>query len=107
MDGRRVKIEHLAETARDCVQTGIEDKLPAGSKLARLAACLLELEHTQAWIQMLHKHLDSKLTKLTRMGILEEESLILLSEEIIIMFDQFYMIHRKCMDFTVKSRRVE
>ncbi len=82
MDGRRVEIEHSAETAGDCVRTTIEDKLPAGSKLAQLAARLLE--HTQARIQMVHKHLDSELTKLTQMGIPEEELLILLSEELII-----------------------
>ncbi len=85
MDGRRVKIEHSAEMAGDCVQRGIEDKLPAGSKLAQLAAHLLEQTHT--WIQMMHRHLDSNLTKLIQMGIPEEESLILLLEEIIIMFD--------------------
>ncbi len=67
MDGIRVEIEHLAETAGDCVRTAIEDKLPAGSELAQLAARLLE--HTQAWIQMVHKHLNSKSTKLTQMGI--------------------------------------
>jgi hypothetical protein len=83
----------------------IVDKLPTGSKLGQLATCLLE--HTQAWIQTVNKHLDSELTKLTQMGIPEEELLIILSEEIIIMFDFFYTICRKRMDFTVKSMRIE
>ncbi len=56
---------------------------------------------------MVHKHLNSKLTKLTQMGILEEETLILLLEEIIIMFNQFYTIRHKRMDFTVKRTCVE
>jgi hypothetical protein len=105
MDGRRVEIKHAAETAGDCVRTVIEDKLPTGSKLAQLAAWLLE--HTQAWIQMVHKHLDSKVAKLTQMGIPEEESLILLSEAIIIMVDHFYTIRRKRIDFTIKSLHVQ
>jgi hypothetical protein len=56
---------------------------------------------------MVNKHLDAELTKLTQMHILAEEALILLSEEIIIMFDQFYAIRRKRIKFTVKGTRVE
>jgi len=90
MDGRRVEIETSSKTAGDCVWTGIADNLPAGSKLAQLATKMLE--HTQSWLSKVNKHLDSKLTKLTQMNISPEEALILLSEEVIIMFDSFYMI---------------
>jgi hypothetical protein len=65
------------------------------------------LEHTQGWFQKVHKHLDSQLTKLSQMGISSEDSLILLSEEVIIMFKWFYSIRRKRIDFTVKGSRVE
>jgi hypothetical protein len=105
MNGRRVKIEHSVERARDCVRTGVEDRLPVGGKLAQLATRMLE--HTQAWIQTGHKHLDSELTKLTQMGIPAKESLILLLEMIIIMFNHFYTIWHKRMDFTVKGARLK
>ncbi len=100
-----MEIKTSADMAGDCVQTGIADKLPAGRKLAQLATRMLK--HTQAWFQKVHKHLDSELTKLTQMGILEEEALILLSEEIIIMYDRFYVIWRKRMEFIVKGTRVD
>jgi hypothetical protein len=105
MDGCRVEIELSADTAADAVCTMIVDRLPAGSQLAQLAQMMLE--HTQRWLLMVHKHLDAELTKLTQMNILEEEALILLSEEVIIMFDRFYAIRRKRMDFVVKGNRVE
>ena len=47
------------------------------------------------------------MTKLTQMDISAEEALILLLEEVIIMFDQFYTIWRKQMEFTVKWTSVE
>jgi hypothetical protein len=90
MDGCRVEIETSSETAGDCVRTGIADNLPVGSKLAQLATKMLE--HTQSWLSKVNKHLDSELTKLTQMNISPEEALILLSEEVIIMFDRFYTI---------------
>ncbi len=105
MDSRRVEIELSAETAADAVRTMIGDRLPVGSQLAQLAKMMLE--HTQRWLLTVHKHLDAELVKLTQMNILEEEALILLSEEVIIMFDRFYAIWRKRMDFVVKGNRVE
>jgi hypothetical protein len=105
LDGKRVEIEVLAKTAADGVRTAITNTLPDGSQLAQLA--LRMLEHTQSWLLMVNKHLDAELTKLTQMHITVEEALILLSEEIIIMFDQFYAIRCKRMEFTVKGTRVE
>jgi hypothetical protein len=105
LDGQRVEIELLADTAADTVRTMIGDNLPAGSQLAQLAQMMLE--HTQRWLLTVHKHLDAELAKLMQMNILEEEALILLLEEIIIMFDHFYAIRRKHMDFVVKGKRVE
>ncbi len=65
------------------------------------------LEHTQSWFQKVHKHLDSELTKLSQMGIPLEDALVLLSEEVIIMFERFHSIRRKRMDFTVKGAKVK
>ncbi len=100
-----MEIKTSVDMANNCVQTGIMDKLPAGEKLAQLATCMLK--HMQAWFQKVHKHLNSKLTKLTQMGILEEGVLILLSEEIIIMYDHFYAIRHKRMEFIVEVTRVD
>jgi hypothetical protein len=108
MNGRRVEIELSADTAADAVRTMIADRLPvgpAGSQLAQLAQMMLE--HTQQWLLMVHKHLDAELTKLMQMNISEEEALILLSEEVIIMFDHLYAIRHKRMDFVVKGSRLE
>jgi hypothetical protein len=105
VDGQRVEIKDSAETAGDCIRTGIEDKLSQGGKLAQLATCMLE--QTLNWYQTVHKHLDSELSKLTQLGVKAKEVLTLLSEEVIIMFDRFYAIRCKCMDFTVKGTGVE
>jgi hypothetical protein len=45
--------------------------------------------------------------RLTQVHISEEETLILLSEEVIIMFDHFHAIRRKMMDFMVNGLRVD
>ena len=106
MDGRRDEIELSLVTSADSVRTAIEYKLPAGSQLGQLA--LRMLEHTLNWFTTVFKHyLDSEFVRLTQVNISEEETLILLSEEVIIMFDRFYAIRRKRMDFTVHGSRVE
>ncbi len=53
------------------------------------------------------KHLDSEFVHLTQVNILEEDTFILLSEEVIIMFDCFHGIRRKRMDFMVNGLQVE
>jgi len=103
MDGRRHEIELSLETTADGVRTGIEDKLPDGSRLGQLA--LRMLEHTTNWFSTVFKHLDSKFVRQTQVNISEDETLILLSEEVIIMFDRFYAIRRKRMDFRSTTRR--
>jgi len=65
------------------------------------------LDHTLNWLMTVFKHLDSEFARLTQVNISEDETLILLSEEVIIMSDRFYAIQRKRMDFTVHSLRVE
>jgi hypothetical protein len=100
-----VDIKLSSDTAADGVRAAIAGKLPAGCQLAQLA--LRMLEHTQSWFLTVHKHLDVELTKLTQMKTPPNDALILLSEEIIIMFGRFYAICHKCMDFVVKGRQVE
>jgi len=105
MDGRRDEIELSLGTAADSIRTAIEDKLPAGSQLGQLA--LRIFDHTLNWFTTVFKHLDSQFMCLTQVNISEDETLILLSKEVIIMFDRFYAIRRKRMDFTVHGLCVE
>ncbi len=53
------------------------------------------------------KHLDSEFLHLTQVNILEEDMLILLSEEVIIMFDCFHAIQRKRMALMVNALQME
>ena len=105
MDGRRDEIELFLGTVADSIRTAIEDKLPAGSQLGQLV--LRMLDHTLNWFSTIFKHLDLEFARLTQVNISENETLILLSKEVIIMFDCFYAIRRKRMDFTVQGSRVE
>ncbi len=61
-----------------------------GSQLGQLA--LRMLEHMLNWFSTVFKHLDFEFVRLTQVNILEEDTLILLSEEVIIMFDCFYAV---------------
>jgi hypothetical protein len=105
MDRQRVEIEFSLDTSANGVQTAIKDKLPGGNQLRQLA--LRTLEHTLSWFSTVIKHLDSEFVRLTQVNILEEDTLILLSEEVIIMFDCFHMIQHKRMDFMVNGLGVE
>ena len=98
-------MELSLESSADGVQTAIEDKLPKGSQLGQLAHCMLE--HTLNWFSVVFKHLDLEFTHLTQVHISEEETLILLSEEVIIMFDCFHAIRCKRMDFMVNGSCVD
>ena len=65
------------------------------------------VERTNLWIHAVHRHLDEELGKLTQMGIPEGEVLVLLSEEIIIMFLMIHDIRKQRMEFTLKGKHVE
>ncbi len=68
----------------------MEDKLPEGSLLSQLVTRLLE--YTLQWFSTVFKHLDAEFTRLTQVNISEEEKLILLSKEVIIMYNCFHAI---------------
>jgi hypothetical protein len=87
MDGQHAEIKLLLDTSTDGVQTAIKDKLPAGSQLGQLA--LRMLDHRLSWFLTKFNHLDSEFVHLTQVNISEEDTLILLSEEVIIMLDRF------------------
>jgi hypothetical protein len=101
MDGRRHEIETSAATSAEIAKTWVTDKLPSEGKLAPLA--LKMIDRTVEWIHMVHKHLDLEYTKLTQQHILEKDVLILLSEELIIMFTRIQAVRMQRMEF-VASR---
>ncbi len=61
------------------------------------------IDCSMEWIYTVHKHLDIELTKLTQQHIIEEEALILLCEEMIIMYTCINAIRKSHMEF-VASR---
>ncbi len=97
MDGRRREIETSASISAEIGKTWVSDKLPANEKLAPLA--LKMIDKTVEWISTVHKHLNSELLRLTQQHITEEDALILLSEEVIIMFLRIQTERMQRMEF--------
>ena len=65
------------------------------------------IDRTLAWFNTAHRHLDAELLQLLQLHISEDKCLILLSEEIIIMFSMIHDIRKQRMEFTLKGERVE
>lgn len=105
MDGRRNEIETSAATSAEIARGYISDKLPKAGKLAPLA--LKMVDRTVEWVHTVHKHLDMELTRLTQLHISEEESLILLSEEVIIMYSRIHDVRKHMMEFTGQVNKVD
>ncbi len=106
MDGRRNKIKtSSAATLAEIARGWISDKLLAGGKLAPLA--LNMVDRTVEWVHTVHKHLDMELSRLTQLHISEEESLILLLEEVIIMYAWIHDVQKHMMEFTTHVNKVD
>jgi hypothetical protein len=101
MDGRRREIETSAGISAEIGKTWVANKLPPNGKLAPLAIKMID--KTVEWISKVHKHLDAELLKLTQQHITAEDALILLSEEVIIMFSRIQTERMQRMEF-VASR---
>ena len=97
MDGRHHEIETSATTSAEIAKTWVSDKLPVDGKLAPLA--LKMIDRMVEWIHRVHKHLDLEYTKLTQQHILEDDAMILLSEELIIMFTRIQAVRMQRMEF--------
>ena len=95
LDGHCHEIETSANLSSKVAQVWVGDKLPGGGKLAPLALKMINC--SVEWIYTVHKHLDMELTKLPQQHIAEEEALILLSEEIIIMYTCIHAIRKSSM----------
>jgi hypothetical protein len=98
-DGRRRRIEEKLLSAKIAVEVSIESKLLAGSKLCSLALAMVE--RTYNWYVVLHRHLDAELVRLTQMKLDTEALLVLLSEEVIIMFTLAHNIRKRGLEFSV------
>jgi hypothetical protein len=98
-DGRRQRIEEKLLTARIAAVAAIESKLKDGSKLRMLA--LTMVDKTYNWYVVLHRHLDAELVRLTQMKLDSESLLVLLSEEVIIMFTLVHNIRKKGLEFSL------
>jgi hypothetical protein len=92
MYGRCQEIETFPTTSAEIAKTWVGDKLPEDGKLAPLA--LKMIERTIDWIHTVHKHLDLEFTKLTQQHISADDALILLSEELIIMYTRIHTVRR-------------
>lgn len=101
LDGRRHEIETSANLSAEIARVWVGDKLPGGGRLAPLA--LKMIDRSVEWIFTVHKHLDMELTKLTQQHIAQEEALILLSEEMIIMYTRIHAIRKSRMEFVASS----
>ena len=97
--GRRHKVEEKLNTAKIAVIANINAKLPSGSVLRSLALFLVE--KTSHWYVELHRHLDAELLRLTQMGLDKEALLILLSEEIIILFTLVHNVRKRGQEFSL------
>ena len=100
-DGQRHKIEEKINTAKLGVIVSINGRLPVGSQLQKLAFLLVELSVT--WYVELHRHLDNDLQRLTQMGLEKDAVLVLLSEEVIILFTLVHNVRRTGQEFSTST----
>ncbi len=106
MDGRCHEIEMSAATSAEIAKMWVGDKLPEDGKLVPLA--LKMIKRTIDWIHTVHKHLDLEFTKLMQQHISMDDTLILLSEELIIMYTRIHMVRHQQMKFVVnKANKVD
>lgn len=98
-DGQRHKIEEKVNTAKMSAIASINARLPIGSTLRALALFLVD--RAVLWYTDLHRHLDNDLQRLTQMGLDKEAVLVLLSEEIIILYTLVHNVRKKGQEFTV------
>jgi hypothetical protein len=106
MDGCCQEIETSAATSTEIGRQWVADNLPSDGKLAPLALkmidCLVE------WIHNIHKHLDVEFIRLTQQHIADKEALILLSEEVIIMYTRIFAVWCQRMDFVAnRANKIE
>ena len=90
-------------TAQLALGTYVSDKLPPGSRLTMLATDMSTA--TFAWYGKVHAFFDEDLKTLVELGVDKEETLKLLSEYVILMFDVFYKHSQKMMKYSASMNR--
>ena len=83
----------------------IESKLLAGLKLCSLALAMVE--RTYNWYVVLNHHLDAELVWLTQMKLDTKALLVLLTEEVIIMFTIVHNVQKRGLEFSVTVDSLE
>ena len=99
--GARQKIEDQNNTARLAVLASIDGKLARGSVLHALAVHLVD--KTTSWNVELHRHIDAELNRLTQMGLPKEAVLVLLTEEVLILFKLVHNVRKTGQAFSVAA----
>jgi hypothetical protein len=99
--GSRHKIEDQNNTARLAVLAAIDAQLVRGSLLHSLALHLVE--RTTAWNVEVHRHIDAELNRLTQMGMNKDGVLVLLTEEIIILFKLVHNVRKTGQAFSMAT----
>ena len=87
LDGRKEEITSVIHSARERCDTYIRETLPSG-KWRDIA--LRASSDSQAFIVELFQHLDEELTKCMQLKIPEAQSLILISDQLKIVYDELY-----------------
>ena len=98
-EGRRVRVEDKIASAIISARASIEAKLPATSVLRELALAMLS--KTEAWFVVLHRHLDTELQRLGQIQLDKDALLVLLSEEVIILFNLVHNVRKKGLEFSL------
>jgi hypothetical protein len=99
--GSRHKIEDQNNTARLAVLASIDAQLARGSVLHALALHLVE--RTTSWNVELHRHIDSELNRLTQMGLNKDAVLVLLTEEVLILFKLVHNVRKTGQAFSMST----
>jgi len=101
--GQKGVIAASARTAKGNLTTYINQKLPSGSELAGLAVDMANA--TQSWLSTVHSFFNDDLAELQELGVSPEESLTLISEYTILMYDVFYLHSQKLIQFSLEVDR--
>ena len=97
-DGNDGIAGQISSTLDDClvdVNQHIEDYLPAGTELFRLASHMAT--KSRSFHQNFHDHIRKEMVKLKQLGVPEEECMVLASEEYCLIFNRFFDARKKIL----------
>ena len=105
LDGHRAKIAQSMQRAAQSARVYINSKIPAGTPLSELA--LTMVSRSVAFHTTFHTHVDSEKTKLQQMGIDGDEVMLLISEQFILIFNDFYKIRQQLFEYVEGMNEVD